>query len=133
MAKKFNSWTVVRGAALALPVVAGATLGLSLPAQAQPSCTKAYTIKNGEGRSFLTKDLNLKGAPYSHCGSLSRVDKGAEFFWHCLFTNESGNAWVYGRLAGTQLHGWVWTGNLVGTFIDDNGNGKFDFEKCEAS
>ncbi|MGI5270591.1 hypothetical protein ACQEUU_15675 [Nonomuraea sp. CA-218870] len=38
--------------------------------------------------------------------------KGQVLYFHCWRKNSYGNLWVYGRVKGTRIHGWMSVANF---------------------
>ncbi|MEE6311375.1 hypothetical protein V1634_31570 [Plantactinospora veratri] len=115
---------------LAVVLAALAALVVPTPAVAAPSCTSPSHSVNGEGSGVMKGTYNLKVAPYSDCGTIRSVPKGTEIFYHCLYVNDYGNLWVYGRVEGTSTSGWMSLDNLTDTWLDDDGDGVYEEAFC---
>jgi hypothetical protein len=128
---------VRRGAVAAMTVVAMAGAGVASaagPAQAAVACNPNWTMVNGQGYTVAEVDYNVKNGPYGACGHVGKIKKGTKFYLWCMTTNDYRNNWWYGRIAGTQIMGWVHQDTLGnGSFAieDDSPNdGRLNLEGC---
>ncbi|MGW7083425.1 hypothetical protein ACWGH2_07985 [Streptomyces sp. NPDC054871] len=106
--------TLTAGALLGASLVAaGATnAGASVADTAADICSFHVAINNSSGVAHLRENVWLKKGPYASCGDSGHIFKGGKFYVWCITNNTYGNAWYYGREAGTDEKGWVYAGNL---------------------
>ncbi|GGY95480.1 hypothetical protein [Streptomyces nitrosporeus] len=124
---------------LALAMSLGVTAAVAPAAAAAPALQQVdcWTPQaNGEGRGYNTIQLYLRVGPYSACGINPNapvympLPAGNTLFFHCWTINSYGNVWWYVRVEGTGWHGWISDDNLVGTSVDENGDGQIIFYQC---
>ncbi|GID46481.1 hypothetical protein Aca07nite_37560 [Actinoplanes capillaceus] len=120
--------------AMTAAVTAAGVLGVAGPARAAVTCNPNWTMVNGQGAVTAAVDYNVKNGPYGACGQVGRITKGTTFYLWCMTTNDYGNNWWYGRIAGTDIKGWVHQdtiGNGVFRIRDDSpDDGKLVLEGC---
>ncbi|MBB1244912.1 hypothetical protein GL263_15255 [Streptomyces durbertensis] len=93
---------------------AGADTDASGEPDALRDCGKIYFVENNSsGYGYFTKkDTPLRTEPYAKCAA-NRYKKGTKFFYWCYITNDHGNRWIFGRIAGSDTLGWVYSGNVT--------------------
>jgi hypothetical protein len=91
----------------ALPLTTG-----TASATAQAPCDTVPTANSSNGYGIFVGTYNLKQAPAMECATVASVPQGSKFYFWCHTYNHYGNLWVYGRVAGTQIHGWTSMDNL---------------------
>lgn len=64
------------------------------------------------------KEFKLRTGPWSDCNVRSLVPKGKKLYLWCYVFNSDGNQWFRVRIAGTQILGWAYSGNVS---IDEGG------------
>jgi len=71
------------------------------------------TVQNADnGYGIIGGTHNLKVAPYQSCGNVTTVFQGDKIYFWCWEVNSYGNYWVYGRIAGTSIYGWMSEANF---------------------
>lgn len=113
--------------------VAGLAVSAPAPAQAAVNCNPSWTKVNGEGYVTAAQDYNVKTGPYGECAHVGTIKKGTIFYLWCMTTNDYGNNWWYGRIAGTDIKGWAYQEALFGPkaeIKDDNNDGNLHLEGC---
>jgi hypothetical protein len=88
------------------------TLAVASPAQAV-SCTSPAHNVNGPGSGYMEIDANLKVAPYAACPNVKLLHDGTVVYYHCFVYNNYGNMWIWVRVSGTSIQGWMSLDNLV--------------------
>ncbi|MFJ3441408.1 hypothetical protein ACIPM2_09580 [Streptomyces sp. NPDC086081] len=99
--------TIAAGAAL--------TTGVSMTSAtsaAAVSCTSPATRNADEGSGVLKGTYGLKVAPYASCGTVTTMFEGDVLYFHCWYQNAYGNDWAFGRIKGTNIHGWMSEANF---------------------
>ncbi|MEU8624070.1 hypothetical protein [Streptomyces sp. NPDC048669] len=56
---------------------------------------------------------HLRNGPADSCAQTMSVVPGVTFYAWCGVYNKYGNLWVYGRVAGSETKGWIYSGNLT--------------------
>lgn len=56
---------------------------------------------------------HLRNGPSESCAQTMSVVPGTTFYAWCGVYNKYGNLWVYGRLAGGESKGWIYSQNLT--------------------
>ncbi|MFJ6013447.1 hypothetical protein [Streptomyces sp. NPDC092952] len=56
---------------------------------------------------------HLRNGPAETCTQTLSVAPGTTFYAWCGVYNKYGNLWVYGRLAGGETKGWIYSKNLT--------------------
>jgi hypothetical protein len=111
-----------------------AVVGATGSAQAAVACKPTWEKVNGQGYVVAQVDYNVKDGPYGACGHVGKITKGTKFYLWCMTTNTYRNNWWYGRIAGTEIKGWVHQdtlGNGIFRIEDDSPNdGKLLLEGC---
>jgi hypothetical protein len=113
----------VRGKRLAaiLAACAALTTGVgivSAPTAAAVSCSSPDVRNPDEGYGYLKGTYGLKVAPYESCGTVRTMYEGQVLWFHCWYQNSYGNWWVFGRIEGTNIHGWM-SGDNFSTWVTD--------------
>ena len=123
----------VQKAVVAMPLVAAALLSVGGAAVAAPAgtaeepvgvmndCRHSHSNKDSDqGRT--TEDLRYRTGPHTDCTALGLATKGTLIYYHCWTVGDSVNGtrtWTWGRVAGTQKHGW-----FSDEFLSDGGSGR---------
>lgn len=101
-------------------LAAGAILGATLVGFSAPSASAAgvcdlpnLPANNSNGVGHFFDKATLRAQPYSDCGSMGTYSVRTKFDVWCWKINAYGNPWVYVRIAGTELKGWLYTGHFV--------------------
>jgi hypothetical protein len=108
----------------ALMATAALTAVSASPAQA--ACPgQPYNRPNGEGSATKSSGQTawIRSGPSSSCSSFTTLAAGVTFWIHCDYFNAAGNKWYFGRIAGTQSMGWVYSMNVTWHPGDENGDG----------
>jgi hypothetical protein len=126
---------VWRCAVAALVAALGVSvLGIAAPAQAETArCPVSWSTVNGEGYVTSYQDTQVRIGPYGECSSVGTIKKGTIFYLWCGTTNDYSNNWWYGRIAGTEIKGWVYQPPLFGPVAnikDDNNDGQLNIKGC---
>ncbi|MFD1320446.1 hypothetical protein [Micromonospora sonneratiae] len=90
------------------------------PAQAYCGWTPT---RNGEGYLISNRMTHMRTGPYAECQHNLEIGAGKKLWLWCGYHNSYGNYWYYARLDGTNVHGWVFSGNVDTYDYDDNGDG----------
>jgi hypothetical protein len=100
--------TALSAAALTAGLLVGTTASANAASTgADVNCTSPYHQNNSTGWGKLNGTYNLKKAPYSTCGNVKSLGGGTKLYFHCYVVNDYGNEWIYSRVAGTEIHGWM--------------------------
>lgn len=83
----------------------------ALGAEGNASCGSQAVTNADDGYLILGKDANLQKAPYAACGTYATAKAGTKIWSWCAVENVYDNTWIWGRIDGTQTHGWVYLGN----------------------
>lgn len=70
------------------------------------------TWNNSDGGAETSAATDLNVGPHDYCTTIRSLSEGTQVWFECGYQNDAGNLWVYVRLAGTQVHGWVWADHL---------------------
>lgn len=88
-------------------VATAATSGEQAPSRdlSPLSCSHGHSNKDsGEGR--VDADwLKRRSGPHTSCTAYGQEDRGTLIYYHC-WDSGTGGSWTYGRVAGTNKHGW---------------------------
>ena len=124
---------MVRRAAVAVAATVVTLLGSAAvaptAAQASPVCDW-YPRTNGEGHAITNQVTHIRTGPFAECGTNLVVTSGRKLYIWCQYRNEHGNWWIYGRLADTNIYGWVYSGNARAYIYDENSDGRIDWGRC---
>ncbi|KUJ64404.1 hypothetical protein ACZ90_57590 [Streptomyces albus subsp. albus] len=97
-------------------VLGGALAGVgATSASAAPRglCNTIDVIRNtSDGYGHFKGSVAMHEHPYADCASKT-YPSGQRFYFWCWSNNEYGNKWIFGRVAGTQDLGWVYSGNVT--------------------
>ncbi|MCK9903154.1 protein kinase [Frankia sp. Cpl3] len=101
------------------------------PSAAATSCpaSPSHTY-NGDGYGVLVEDTALRTGPYAACGTVSKLAKGLKVWLHCSVVNKHDNVWWWARLDGTSTAGWIYSGSLRLSYVDDSGDGRIRTYSC---
>ncbi|MFD3883137.1 hypothetical protein [Streptomyces microflavus] len=81
-------------------------------ALAAPCDARAFQ-NNSSAWGYFTGTYNLKKNPAAECANVKQFGSMTKFYVWCYVTNYYGNDWVYGRVAGTETKGWMYSGNVT--------------------
>ena len=80
-------------------------------AAAAASCGSQAVTNADDGYLILGETANLQKAPYAACGTYATAPAGTKIWSWCAVENDYDNTWLWGRIDGTQTHGWMYIGN----------------------
>lgn len=104
-------------AVTALSTVLG-TAGGAGTASAADDCSDLWSVKNNSDAVYrFSGNHALKAAPAGHCKTVRNVKEGTKFYAWCEVYNSYNEAWVWGRIEGTETNGWAYVGHIWGTPI----------------
>lgn len=105
---KTRSRRLAAGALAGAAALTGVGTVAASPAQSAVYCPYGGPIGNYDsGYGISSATLNIKNGPYSACNNVGALPAVETFYFHCWEANSYGNLWVYGRIEGTQIHGWT--------------------------
>lgn len=93
-------------------LMSGSFVGLSATSAEAVSCKGASVVQNNSsGYGYFKKKTPVRVFPYAKCAG-KNFKKGTKFYYWCYDTNDYGNKWIWGRVAGTDYTGWVYAPNV---------------------
>ncbi|MFF4418669.1 hypothetical protein ACFYY8_39585 [Streptosporangium sp. NPDC001559] len=118
-------WHIIR--TLAVLTAAGTITGaltmtgaVTAPAEAAiaGSCPPIAVSNQHAGYGIMKGRFNLKVGPYAgpRCKTVASVGKGKKIYFHCFTRNSHGHLWVYGRVKGTGITGFMSMDNFSFTY-----------------
>jgi hypothetical protein len=91
----------------------GASLGLAVASPAQATTCNVPAAQNvDDGYAVMLWGAHLKNAPYADCGNIAWLPVDTKIWIWCTVSNQYGNLWFYGRVAGTSTYGWMSANNV---------------------
>ncbi|MEV8393468.1 MULTISPECIES: hypothetical protein [unclassified Streptomyces] len=84
----------------------------AVAASTADNCDWRVVRNADDGYGIMSGTHNLKVAPYQSCGNVGPVFGGEKIYFWCWEVNSYGNYWVYGRVAGTSIYGWMSIANF---------------------
>lgn len=95
-----------------------------------PTSTHGPPQTNGEGHAITQQVTDIRIGPYSDCSTTLVVGPNRKLYIWCQWRNEHGNWWFYGRLAETQIYGWMYSGHINSFIYDEDKDGTIRIGRC---
>lgn len=105
---------LIRAAAV-VPLVVGGLAVLTPGAAEAATCGQSWSDKDksGYGNGIGSAGtVPLRTGIYADCPVRTPAGNGYTLWYHCYRINSYGNSWTHLRVNGTNISGWVYSGNL---------------------
>lgn len=105
---------VAAGALLAGSLVGVSASGASAgEAGAEAFCNTIDQVRNSSsGFGYFLGTVPVHTHPYGACAA-TNYRSGTKFYYWCYRYNDYGNFWIFGRVAGSEFIGWVYSPNVT--------------------